>query len=75
MTTSDLVKKACEEESVSLAELARRLGQSRQNLYKKLQRDTLTLEELQAIAKALGATFEQSFILPNGERIKASQEE
>lgn len=70
MTTSELVKKLCEEQNISIAELARRIGQSKQNLYKKLQRETLTLTELKEIAEVLGVTFEQSFTLPNGERLK-----
>lgn len=39
MTTSDLVKQMCQEEGMSIAVLAKELGQSRQNFYKKLQRD------------------------------------
>ena len=70
MTTSELVRRIAREQNVSLAEVARRIGQSRQNLYKKLQRETLTLEELKAIADVLGVRFEQSFILPNGDEYK-----
>ncbi len=57
MTTSDLVKQMCQEEGMSIVALARELGQSRQNFYKKLQRDTLTLTELKEIANVLGADF------------------
>ena len=46
MTTSDLVKQMCQEEGMSIAALAKNLGQTRQNFYKKLQRDTLTRTEL-----------------------------
>ena len=70
MTTSELVRRIAREQNVSLAEVARRIGQSRQNLYKKMQRETLTLEELKAIADVLGVRFEQSFILPNGDEYK-----
>ncbi len=73
MNTADLVKKLCDEEDVSMAELARRIGQSRQNFYKKLRRDTLTVNELQQIAKALNATFDQSFILPSGEKLSVEE--
>ena len=66
MTTSDLVRKLCEKQNISISELARRIGQSRQNFSKKLKRDTLTIDELKAIADALGVTFEQSFTLPDG---------
>ena len=70
MTTADLVKKLCEEQNISISELARRIGQSRQNFSKKLKRDTLTIEELKAIANALDVEFEQSFTLPDGTQLK-----
>lgn len=69
MNTSDLVKKLCEDQNISLAELARRTGQSRQNLYKKLRNETLGTEELNRIADALGVKFEQAFILSSGEKL------
>ena len=68
MNTSDLIRKLCEKQNVSISELSRRIGQSRQNLYKKLRRDTLTLDEIKQISDALGVKFEQSFTLPSGER-------
>ena len=34
----------CKEQKITIAELARRIGQSRQNLYKKLQRETLSIQ-------------------------------
>ena len=36
MTTSELIKQICAGQNVSISELARRIGQSRQNLNKKL---------------------------------------
>ena len=69
MNTSDIVKKLCEDQNISLAELARRTGQSRQNLYKKLGNETLGTEELNRIADALGVKFEQAFIFPSGEKL------
>ena len=56
-------------QNISLAELARRTGQSRQNLYKKLRNETLGTEELNRIADALGVKFEQAFILSSGEKL------
>ena len=70
MTTAELIKNLCKQQNISVAELARRIGQSRQNLYKKLQRDTLTIDEIKQIADALGVKFEQSFSLPGGEKYK-----
>ena len=36
MNTAEIVKTVCKKQNVSLAALARRIGQSRQNLYNKL---------------------------------------
>lgn len=47
VTTEELVKQICKEQGISVAKLAAALGQSRQNFYKKLQRDTLTAQEWQ----------------------------
>ena len=71
MNTSEIIRKLCRDQKISLSELARRIGQSRQNLYKKLKRGTLTVRELQQIADTLGVLFSQSFILANGERLQA----
>lgn len=69
MTTSKMIKELCEEMNVSISEVARRIGQTPQNFNKKLQRETVSLEEMLAIANALGVTFEQSFVLPSGEKL------
>lgn len=45
VTTEELVKQICKEQGISVAKLAAALGQSRQNFYKKLQRDTLTAQD------------------------------
>ena len=62
MSTSELIRKLCEENNVTLAELARRTGQSRQNLYNKLRRDSISVDELKRIADALGMKYEPSFV-------------
>ena len=56
MTTEELVKQICKEQGMSVAKLAAALGQSRQNFYKKLQRDTLTAQEWQEAAKVLASS-------------------
>ena len=66
MTTEEIVKQICKEQGMSVAKLAAALGQSRQNFYKKLQRDTLTAQEWQEAAKVLGVEFDQGFVLPDG---------
>ena len=60
--------------NISVAELARRIGQTPQNFNKKLKRETVTLDELKAIADALDIKFEQVFILPDGNEIKTGNE-
>lgn len=70
MKTSDMIKELCSKENICVSELARWIGQSPQNFGKKMKRDTVTLDELKQIADVMGVTFEQSFILPDGEQIK-----
>lgn len=40
----------CEKQNISLAELCRRIGQTPQNFNKKLQRGTVSFEEIMKIA-------------------------
>ncbi len=70
MTTSEQIRVLCVRAGISLSELARRIDQTSQNFNAKLKRNTVTQEELNQIAKVLGATYEQYFVLPNGEQIK-----
>lgn len=70
MTTSDMIRELCERQDISLAELCRRIGQTPQNFNKKLQRETVKVEEMIAIADALGIIFEQRFILEDGSEIR-----
>lgn len=75
MTTEELVKKVCKEKGISVARLAAKLGQSRQNFCKKLQRDTLTVEEWERAAQVLDVTFDQAFVLPDGTRMGITEQE
>ena len=69
MTTSDMIRELCEKMNISISELARRIGQTPQNFNKKLQRGTVSVKEMMEIADVLGIAFEQSFMLPDGEKI------
>lgn len=69
MTTSDMVRELCVKQNISLAELCRRIGQTPQNFNKKLQRGTISFEEMMKIAEALGVGYEQAFVLPDGNKI------
>lgn len=70
MTTSEQIRVLCVRTGVSLSELARRINQSPQNFNAKLKRNTITQDELNMIADALGVTYEQYFVLANGEQVK-----
>ena len=74
MTTADMIKQLYEQMNISVAELARRIGQTPQNFNKKLKRETVTLDELKAIADVLDIKFEQTFILADGNEIKTGNE-
>lgn len=75
MTTSDMIRELCEKKNISLAELARRIGQSPQNFNKKLKRGTVSFEEMMEIAGTLGVRYEQAFIMPSGIRIETGKKQ
>lgn len=64
-----MIRKLCNRMNISLAELCRRIGQTPQNFNKKLQRGTVSSEEMAKIAEALDVRYEQTFVLPDGEKI------
>ena len=70
MTTSDMIRELCDRKNISLAELCRRIGQTPQNFNKKLQRGTVSFEEMMKIAESLDVVYEQAFVLPDGEKIE-----
>ena len=70
MTTSDMIRELCDRKNISLTELCRRIGQTPQNFNKKLQRGTVSFEEMVKIAEALDVVYEQAFVLPDGEKIE-----
>lgn len=70
MTTAEQIRVLCVRTNVSLSELARRINQTPQNFSAKLKRNTVTQVELNQIAAVLGVTYEQFFVLPNGEQVK-----
>lgn len=72
MTTSDMIRELCEKQNISLAELCRRIRQTPQNFNKKLQRGTVSFEEMMKIAEVLDVEYEQAFVLPDGEKIGLS---
>ena len=55
--------------NTNLADVARNVGMSPQNLYKKMKRKTLKPAELGKIGKSLGAEFVFYLSFPNGSKI------
>ena len=49
--------------NISVAELARRLGTTSQNLHNKLNRDNFTENDLSEIAAALNCTHRSNFVM------------
>ena len=70
MKTSDLVRKLCKQNKLPISELAAKMGQSPQNLWKKLKRDTLTVDEMVQIADIMDATYFQGFLTDSGDRME-----
>ena len=69
MTTSDMIRQLCEKMNISQAELCRRIGQTPQNFNKKMKRETVSFEEMIAIAETLDVGYKQVFVLPTVEEI------
>ena len=66
MTIEQKINMALAYKGMSQAELARKIGTTPSNLNKKVKRDTLTKEEMEKIAKALGGSWRAEFVFENG---------
>ena len=66
MTIEQKINMALAYRGMSQAELARKIGTTPSNLNKKVKRDTLTKEEMEKIAKALGGSWRAEFVFENG---------
>lgn len=69
MTISEQIKVLCVRSDISVAELARRIGTTPQNLNGKMKRESFTIAELENIADAVNSSFERKFVLKNGEKV------
>lgn len=74
MTTAGMIKELSEQRNISVSDLSRRIGQTLQNFNNKFQRETVSLDELKAIASVLLVKFVQGFILSDANEIKISNE-
>lgn len=63
MDTREYIRLCCVKRgNISEAELARRTGQTPQNMNNKYKRNTFKISELEKVAEALNATLEIRFI-------------
>ena len=69
MTISEQIKVLCVRSDISVAELARRIGTTPQNLNGKMKRESFTIADLENIANAVNSSFERKFVLKNGEKV------
>lgn len=65
MNASEKVKVLLKAQNLSIAEVAARIGTTRQNLSYKIKEDRLTTKDLEAIAAACGAEVQITFIVPS----------
>lgn len=70
MRIDDELKILAVKTDMTISEMGRRMDKSPQAFSQKIKRGTFTLDDLQDIAMATGATFECAFVLPSGERIE-----
>lgn len=66
MTIEQKIKMSLAYSGNSQAELARRIGTTPSNLNQKIKRNTLTMEDMEKIAEALGGRWKAEFIFPGG---------
>lgn len=69
MTISEQIKVLCVRSNISVAELARRMGTTPQNLNSKMRRESFTIADLDYLAATVGCSFERYFILPDGDKV------
>lgn len=70
LTMGEKIKIILKRRNMTLAQLAEKTGQSRQNMSNKMSRDNFTEKDLKEIATALDCTFTAGFIMNDtGEEI------
>lgn len=62
MTIEQQINMALAYKGISQAELARKIGTTPSNLNRKVKRNTLTKEEMEKIARALGGSWRAEFV-------------
>ena len=66
MKTAEIINNACNGLGITKAELAKRMGMYPSSLYRKITRESMTLEELQKCLDVLGVVIEYKLRFPDG---------
>lgn len=66
VTIVQKIKMALSYSGISQAELARRIGTTPSNLNQKVKRNTITKEEMEEIATAIGGIWRAEFVFADG---------
>lgn len=69
LTMGEKLKIVLGRKGMSVADLAKELGQSRQNMNTKMKNDNFTERDLRKIAEVLNVKYEGFFFLEDGEKI------
>ena len=69
ITMGEKIKIMLKRRNMTLAQLAEKTGQSRQNMSNKMSRDNFSEKELYAIAEALECTYESHFVMNDTQEI------
>ena len=70
LSAGEKIRLIARRKNMSIADLARELNTSNQNLFNKLKRDNFTEEDLKEIAAVLGCTVETIFTdIETGEKL------
>ena len=72
MKTAETINIVCSELGIPKADLAKKMGMLPSSLYRKLARESMTLEELQKCLDVLGVTIEFNLRYPDG-KVRSSQ--
>lgn len=71
MKTAEIINSVCGHLGIAKADLAKRMGLHPSSLYRKLSRESMTLEELQKCMDALGVSVELEVQYPDGKRFSS----
>ncbi|HAE60789.1 MAG TPA: transcriptional regulator [Eubacteriaceae bacterium] len=69
LTMGEKIRILLKRKNVTIIELSKRLKTTNQNMANKFKRDNFSVNELEAIAKALDCEFEGFFVDKNGDKI------